>query len=433
MHFTGILLSLLWAMALMFVLLKWLQKQETSAISRRWIGLFFFIKLLACFALQALYTYYYTDRSTADIYRFFDDGLILRDIAASSPSDFFKIMVGIYPEEAFKSQYFEQMNAWIKPHEAGFYNDNRTLIRYNALLSFISFGHYEVHAVVTTFLSFLGLLSISRAFNRKQMVPLMAIFTILPGILIWTSGVLKESFVVLGIGLVLWALFRPSQILWKRLLSLGSGTFVLILIKPYFLAAFIPAAAVWWTMGFLTPARKSALLLQWGIWLALLFAGLFAGQVIGIDLVEQISQKQNDFLNHAAVIEAGSIVDIDRLDGSLSDLLLTIPKAMQNVLIEPLPWQIKSAPSLILMLENALYLLLVILILRFRRKSDLMDTNLSFLLQFAFPVLLLIGLTTPVLGAIMRYRAPAMILIILFLFQYLPNHRYPFSKHETNT
>jgi len=54
----------------------------------------FTLKLLGTFALQALFTYYYTDRSTADIYRFFDDGLILRDVLFTNPSHFLRILFG---------------------------------------------------------------------------------------------------------------------------------------------------------------------------------------------------------------------------------------------------------------------------------------------------------------------------------------------------
>ncbi|NLN72728.1 MAG: hypothetical protein GX140_00620, partial [Bacteroidales bacterium] len=37
----------------------------------------FLLKLFAAFCFYAVYTYYYTDRSTSDIYKYFDDATIM--------------------------------------------------------------------------------------------------------------------------------------------------------------------------------------------------------------------------------------------------------------------------------------------------------------------------------------------------------------------
>lgn len=427
MEWTGILLSLPWIAVAVFILQRWTIRLGLSARDYRWLLGCLAAKLIGSFVLQGLYTYYYTDRTTADIYRFFDDGMILRDIAFTSPRDFLSIMIGIYPEELFRVEYFEQMNSWIKPYEQSSYNDNHTMIRYNGLLGFVSLGYYEVHSVITTILSFFSLMLISSLFSRKRIAFAMILFTLMPGILIWTSGVLKESLVMIGISAGCWALLANKSSLRKRGLLFILSAFVLLQVKPYFLAALLPAFIALWLSRNLAPYSGKSFLKQWGIWLTCIAIGFGSAALFNVDLLGAVSQKQNDFLNHAEVIKAGSMVSIERLDGSFKRFIMVTPTALKNALIEPLPWNFSGLPSILMMLENILFLGLLALAL-FQGSSKKNELAL-FLGQFALPVILLIGFTTPVLGAIMRYRAPIMVLLVLLLLQYLPPY---FLNHAEN-
>ena len=425
MQLPGICYALVFAFLGAYLIRNWLIREGIDLMSQRIILLALLIKLVAAFSVQAIYTYYYTDRSTADIYRFFDDGLILRDIALESPLDFLRIMTGFYPEEAFREQYFDRMNAWIKPFETGFYNDNHTMIRINAVLSLISFGFYEVHGVVATLLSFTGMLLAARAVSRSHTALLILAFTVLPGLLLWTSGMLKESLVVLGIGLCIHVVFRPMTSIFKSAFILLLGMVIMLLVKPYFLAAFLPATIAW-KVTTLLPVDwlRQKFIMQWGLWGLMLCLGFFLMHSMGINLLEEITQKQHDFLNHAHEIGAGSLIATERLEPSFLHFLLRSPEAIMQCLFMPFPWNISSLSSIPLLLENILLIILVIFILFRGSKAITSIGRSSFLIQWIIPLTLLIGYTTPVLGAVMRYRAPVLLILLLFLFQYLHDDRY---------
>jgi hypothetical protein len=68
-------------------------------------------------------------------------------------------------------------------------------------------------------------------------------------------------------------------------------------------------------------------------------------------------------------------------------------------------------------LENLLIVIILILTIIFYKKPDIKNfTWFWFCLSFVFILFILCGLTTPVLGALVRYRTPALpFLFILFL------------------
>ena len=73
----------------------------------------FILKLLAGIALWYIYTYYYTDRSTSDIWKYFDDSEIMFRAAAQSPADYLRMLTGIGDDAPHIAQtYYQKMNFW---------------------------------------------------------------------------------------------------------------------------------------------------------------------------------------------------------------------------------------------------------------------------------------------------------------------------------
>ena len=102
--------------------------------------LFLALKVLAGVGMYWLYTSYYPDRSTADIFKYFDDSKVMFDALFEQPGDYFKMLFGIANEGAhFDESYYQQMNHWFRKWERGIYNDSHTIIRFNALVRLFSF------------------------------------------------------------------------------------------------------------------------------------------------------------------------------------------------------------------------------------------------------------------------------------------------------
>tara|TARA_B110000046_G_scaffold61814_1_gene69446 strand:+ start:2288 stop:2683 length:396 start_codon:yes stop_codon:yes gene_type:complete len=131
LQLTDFFQALPWFFIGLAVILR-LKALKLSGVTSALIVILYSSKMLGTLALQWLYTYYYPQRGTADIFRFYDDGLILFEVAKGNIGHYTRIMCGLYdPVDGFKSIYFEQMNSWIKPFEGGLYNDNIIMIKLN--------------------------------------------------------------------------------------------------------------------------------------------------------------------------------------------------------------------------------------------------------------------------------------------------------------
>jgi hypothetical protein len=385
-----------------------------------WIVISFSFKILGTFLLQFIYTYIYTDRSTSDIFRFYDDRLVLKDLAQTNFAGYLKVLFGLYDTNGiYKTEYFEKMNSWIKPFESGFYNDNIVMIKVNSFLSMVTQSGYEANSIFFSSMAFIGLLliiSILLHHSKDQRLTLL-IISIFPCYLLLLSGGLKESFLLFGAGLFLAGIITESgkRIEFTNVFMSAIGLLILIIIKPYFIASLAPALVSYFLILKLKWRPSS----QWMVWFMLLGSGATLLYVLNFDLVEYVVRKQNDFINHSDLIKPGSAIAIVPLEYSVQSVVLNLPSALFRVLAEPLPSRINSASLLIMAFENILLIGLIITAI-FRGKYQKTKRPLfHMIIQGVLPALCLIGLISPVLGATMRYRAPFIVLLIIAIISFL--------------
>ena len=116
---------------------------QDENISRSWFLGLFGLKVIVGVILTLIYSIYYTDRSTADIFKYFDDGKILFEAFESKPKDYLKMMFGINSTtEYFNVAYYQKMKFWTRAYEDGLVSDTHIIIRFNALLQFFSLGYF---------------------------------------------------------------------------------------------------------------------------------------------------------------------------------------------------------------------------------------------------------------------------------------------------
>jgi hypothetical protein len=106
--------------------------------------------------------------------------------------------------------------------------------------------------------------------------------------------------------------------------------------------------------------------------------------------------------------KTGSKIDIPTLDGSLPSFLAAIPMAVVNAVFRPFPADINSPFMLLAAMENVLFVLLLIAMMVWFQPSALRHPVLWLSLCFSAVILMLTGLVTPVVGAIVRYKVPAL-------------------------
>lgn len=379
----------------------------------RQIQLLFSIKVLVGIVFILLYTYYYGDRKTTDAYRFFDDGRLIFESLKNDLNTYSRLVFGIGYESELVNEVTNSLDNWYKEHHHGVFNDNMTIIRFNALVHLFSFNNYHIHSLVMNSLSFVGMAALSNSFKSfgGRVKAIFLSFYLFPGILFWTSGVLKESLLVFVIGYVIYYLFRLSNGPITAKLSLSLIVFLVlgVMIKSYVLVAVL----VGWSFYMVTKLVRIRKV--WLVVIAYLLVGFIGAYLLNhlfdLKIPENIYQKQHDFLNEIVISKPGSAFEVFVLEPTWISLFKNVPVAFFNTAFRPFIWEAHSGLSLISGLENVLFITVIALCFFLKRtmKRKELAFVLGCLIMIAF-IFTIVGLVTPVFGALVRYKIPGLMI-----------------------
>lgn len=403
-------MEIVWSLPYL-ALLIWLVPKipffRQSGLSTLGLRLFFGLKAITGVGLILVYSYYYPPGS-ADVFNYFEDGQILFSALTTEPLDYFRMVTGIGSDAPHLMYYYDQMSFWLKDFNYNLFNDNKTVIRFNALVMLFSFKNIYVHTYFMNLFSLAGLVGIFRFLHqiiRTSKSIALIVVVLPPSLLFWGSGLLKEGIVIFALGILLYAITKiinhPGKL--SPYLALIFALALFSISKFYVLFAILPALISYFI------ARKTGK--NWlsfvGIHLVLL-ALIFLLPTLGFpDIPELISRKQNDFINYVnSLNHVGSYIESPMLTSNFWDFIIQGFRGLFITLFRPHPLEVHNMAMIPAAFENLLTLILIVTALILRNKQIKIR---AFLFQVSFAVILfaLAGMTTPVLGALVRYKIPA--------------------------
>jgi hypothetical protein len=281
-------------------------------------------------------------------------------------------------------------------------------------------GGVYTSCIVLGVASFYGKLAIYEVFrqhSREHVHRRLLIATLLvPSVVFWSSGLLKEAVAIVGLGPVM---LGAQRMFSKRLLSgsllVAFGTVTIALVKAYILFAFVVAAGSWlyavlaWN-GRVPQVRPVHLFLGLGL------------ATIGLTLLSKIfPQYALDALAEQAAhqqeigqqLKGGSSYALisDASEASMTTQIVYSPIALLTSLYRPLIIEASNAQILVNALETTALLaisLFVVWRLPLRAiwttviASPVAFFSVTFVVMFGVAV----GLATTNLGTLSRYRMP---------------------------
>jgi len=486
-----LLLTLFYCLIFIFLIFR-MKFFRLEGFSPRIVSGVFLLKVLSGVLLWWIYTYYYTDRSTADIYKYFDDSKVMFDALRHNPSDFFHMLLGVGNNSPHFDTYYAHMHNWARQYESNLYNDSHTIIRFNTLLRFFSFGCYQVHSVFLCFLSLTGLVALYRVFSPylpgKEKLCFILLF-LMPSVLFWGSGVLKEGILFFGMGMLLyhWKKIWFGHMNLESFIWIGFCLLLLLATKFYILVSLVPGLLFTAWIG--VSGAQKALLKFMAV--MILFSGMGIAVKYGIpayDPLQVLAIKQRDFNSLArggillrsdtAIVflsleqkekntdtvklsgekrytikegthfvywhdyyatedtsfavqtgpsplykvesdmpRSGSLIYVRSLEPTITSFLRNIPMALVNSLFRPFLPEAHGPLLLLSALEIIGYSAFILLCLIYRKRSDIAWEWICFCLSFTGILFVITGLTTPILGALVRYKVPGIPFLLLgFLF-----------------
>lgn len=464
----------------------------------KWIiPLAFSLKVIVGFSFLYIYTEIYGNgKLSGDAGNFMFESKLLNDVFFQSPLDYFKFIFG-FDNLEMASQYLEETKLWGAGKQS-IINDSRNIIRVHSLLHFISLGISSIHMIIICSISTIGLVQLVKGIKELttlKSILTFLIFLLLPSLLFWSSSILKEPFMLVGLGLFVRGLFYKGTIL-KKSLFLFSGGIILLGFKPYILLCLLPAIAFYLIYNRLPKLKLigTSLIFIATIPLLLLLFPVkrdFAIQLLSrkqydfnnignggvfleygenffyflpeqfnqlkisttknselLDLTPDIIAEVNEgkfialkdtmrstIINHGGFGEprdtilypdskrylvtylnnrSDGIIDVTMINESGIQLIKNIPEVLMNSLFRPFFNDAGGAlkyPSIIEVWGTFLFLLIAIFCSRKLNHTE--KGIIGAIVIFIVSLSLLIGWVTPVIGAIVRYRFPVLMGIIL--------------------
>ena len=414
---------------------------------------------------------------SADAGAFMSESKILNHVFYTNPGDYFKLLFGYGNQTELIAHYLTETHHWDAGEQSIINDNRNIMRIHSIIhfISFNNPAiHLFFMCFVSTVALkqlFLGV------FKRTTLSPTLLFFIILfvPSLLFWTAGILKEPFMFLGIALFVRGLLG-GELAKLRLIFVTLGILLLLAFKPYVLLALIPAL-LFYALYSVLPKLKilgaSAILIGFvfaGILIFphetdnavhLLSRKQFDFKNVGKGGVhaladtcfyffapEQINELtfEGDSVSiskptDAMILEHGSLkepvpvrllptgekwfvffkngksdgyIEVTLINNSFSQLLKNIPEALCNVLLRPFftdPGSWLKYPAIV-----ELLLLYLFIIYAFFRRKKLTSNEVGLIIAtviFIIVLSLIIGWVTPVLGAIVRYRIPILIALLL--------------------
>ncbi len=409
--------------------------------------------------------------------RFFNEGRLLNEVFYTSPLDYFRLLTGIGETEELTHHYLSTTRYWSAGDLTIINDAKNVIRSHSILhfISFNSvYVHLCALCLLSTaalrnlYMAFKGSSSLS---NRL----FFWVILLVPSTIFWTSSMMKEPFMFFGISLFMRALLIEKSLL-KKYIWLLLSSFILLAFKPYILLCLIASVLCVALYHYMFKQRLFRFILFLSICIPV-FSFVFSSaqhtvvhyltrkqfdfinvgkggihvktdtcfyfflsyQYPNIQFNGYTAELKNEADAYRYLfgstqkpvpvhlipngekwtvvyksLGSASYIDITPIDESFQQLIFNIPEALFNAGIRPLPNDPGSKLKYLSMLEAWLLFAFMGFVLFHRRRLDTNSKNLVLgLILFALFLTLLIGWTTPVLGAIARYRFPAQLALVL--------------------
>jgi len=156
-------------------LIKKLKLDKYKVLNYKFLCLIFVIKIFIGVSLNIVYSKYYQDRKTSDIYKYFDDSKHIYRSLSENPKHFLQLIIGFNKGGKELNAYTDSTSNWkyqttkfsnlTKTSRVTFSN-HRTITKFNALVRVFSFGNINIHVLFMSFLSLMGCLLIFKSYYQ---------------------------------------------------------------------------------------------------------------------------------------------------------------------------------------------------------------------------------------------------------------------------
>jgi hypothetical protein len=439
-------------------------------------GVFLFKILLGWLFMYVYSRIYGVGAETVDWEEFIHDSVVLRNVAFEDFGTYLKFLFG-FSTEADVQHYLMGTNHWAAGDLAIMNDSRNVLRVNSLIAFLFNGNVYYHIGFISFFVVLcfreLYLVLDSKVWLNKRIF--WWILLVFPSVAFWTASMLKEPFLIMGFCLLFSALFgnHKNYSFWWRLIL---GIVLLLAFKPYvfFCLIFPVLIFVLYRWMRLKQAISYSVLITVFTLILIAFPNIrtkgvhqltrmqfdfinighggvhvlngnnfyfFSPETLGsvelkndsLYLLKPVTAKlvttgmklpfddirlkpeDGPWVVYFKGLSCGSYFEITPINGSFTNLLKNMPEALTNAAFRPFPTDNGSWLKWLNFLET-LGLFSAILITWFSKRIKQTKEHkqmIIVLLMFSISLLLLVGWVTPVMGALVRYRMPAYLALVL--------------------
>jgi hypothetical protein len=400
-------------------LVWWLWKQNWE----QQLQPFFFPTLLfklACGLLLGVLSFYVYDKGDTQLY--YKRALLMTDMAHEQG-------MGTYLRYLFLN---DPTGTPLQGLQKPFYESSWNMPRLLSIPMLLTNGNYYLSSLYLSLFSFAGLWFFVNAIARyfaSTALPAVVAFLLFPSVVFWSSGVLKESVLLGGMGLMLGSSLyllcgkrRHKAVLYLLLALVG---LYLVWLVKYFVAValvLMVVLALLLRLIFYSPKLAHIHWLPKLLALVVVFSGIaWMGTLLNPNLrLETLPDVVYQNYQVSLLASQGKPrIDFPFLEPTYLSFALHSQLAFIGMLFRPFIWEVYNVRTLAAALENTLLLVLAFGFLRDLFEQDRVKWRYGFLLTallvYVFVVGVLLAYSMPNLGTLSRYRVVVLPFVVYLL------------------
>lgn len=394
----------LYTALIIFILSRWKKVHETGLAFSLITGVFI-LRLITGTAFKI-----YTERTMqgGDLHRNNELGWVEYRFLMESPWAWFR---------EFFTNYRWHFGNFFASRDS-FWNDigDNVLMKLLAIFNIFTRGNYHVNNLLMQAIALAGCVLFFLSFKKMYKAGTASLFTgafLLPSMLLFTSGVHKETLMFFLLGVFIYALtaIRFKGITSSRVIG-ALVSFLLMALIRNFLGLLLVAALVPYFISVYKNIKPARIFTIW-YGAAILFVAALQAFHPSIKPVSVLAAKQMDYFLWAD--SANTAIRTDTLQHTNTSALRILPEAIKHGFAEPNFIEQNKMPLLPFSIEWSSYMLLfcLALFMAFKNSNPIIKDPFFWLsLCFAFSLFLIIGFTINNLGSIVRYRSTLLPLLI---------------------
>lgn len=378
--------------------------------------------------LSLVYAFYYINIvKGGDTLAYWDGAIKLNKLFWKNPGFYFEEMLN-EPNLTMMYKHFDtEMGippGWIYRETNSWF-----VSKLMSIISFISFKSYLVGTLIMAYISSLAswkLFQLLYDYGLHTKKKIAVAIILIPSVSFWCSGVSKDTIVLFSTifiiyhGLTILSLEKQTKLInWVAVIFF---TFILEHTRSFMITTIYLPLVFSYSVRLVKKYRENKFAFYFirliSITLGVLFFVYQGDQLSQSEELEQAALLNKDFSNNATY--DGTRYDIGITEYTAQGMIQVMPAAILAGIYRPFPWEAKSITMIANGIEDAYFIYLTFVFFfkgNIARKIDQIRKNEFLVFSFFFMILMayMAGVTSGLLGVLVRFKAPVIPFFLLLL------------------